>query len=227
MKIHAPARQNAVVAYATTLLLMLPLFGLLAYAYAEGSPPAPQRWVDGYRWAGPVAAGELLLALTPLLTRSLRMSRLVVGVLVYVVVCSVLAWFGFYRALAYLGAELRGSGVILAILGVGIVSTWATREGFVGVLLGSPARQREASLRLLGVAAAAAVFSVLFRDSRWLGTGLPMVVLFAAQRIIVARTLRATARASMGAVRPDASGVSSASGAAAPNRLTLNAPDRQ
>ena len=74
------------------------------------------------------------------------------------------------------------------VLLVGIVQTLAkTKSGFIGMSDGSPQTIRKLSFILLGVAAVALVWTIIFKDNIRIGGGLPFIVLNVTRRILTRR----------------------------------------
>lgn len=77
-------------------------------------------------------------------------------------------------------------GLHAVIFLVGVVLMLVSRHGFIGIAIENPREIRRLSLLLLGVAAAAIAWSVLFEGDRYLAIGVPLLVLFGVREYLVA-----------------------------------------
>lgn len=170
------------------LLQFAPLSLFATYAFWSG-PPAPDRWVAAFQ-LGAVAA---LLQLAIVLRQPRPANRLILGANVYLLVAGAAAFAQQWWVLRAYDA-LREAGILVSMLGVGLVTTIATRAGFVAVPDAPADAVRRASLWLLGATTLAVAMAFAFRGDRTLAAFLPIFALAMLQRALVAR-LRGTATA--------------------------------
>jgi len=84
-------------------------------------------------------------------------------------------------------SDAQGAGLFGGVLAVGLVSTFASPQGFVGCRHPDRAWLLRASLFLLALSAVALAWSWVFRQNIRLGGGLPFIVLNVARRMLVLR----------------------------------------
>ncbi len=174
-------------------LLFAPVLLFITYATWNGTPPTPERWVAAFELGALLAIKETLTLLV--LRRPLN--RLMLGANLFLVIGGALAWLQLWQAFAVF-AYLQGSAVLAAMAVVGVVTTVASRGGFVGVAGAERAAVRRASLLLLAVAAGSFALAFGFRGDRWLGGTLPILVLalsmrWQASRLTASRSVAGTA----------------------------------
>lgn len=162
-------------------LAFLPAVLFLRFAQWNG-PASDERWLLAFRVALPFACVYLLYAAW----RSAPANRLVLATNAYLLGGGAMAWGGWYAGLAVYG-RLRESMVLLAVVAVGALTTWASRAGFVGVAGAPVGAVRRASLRLLAAALAALAFSWCFRGRPFLAAVVPLMALSAYGQWLAAR----------------------------------------
>jgi alpha-beta hydrolase superfamily lysophospholipase len=177
-----------------TLVQFFPLSVFATYAFWEGVPTGA-RWIAAFE----LAAGAAVLQFALLWPRRGPTNRLVLGVNLYLLTGGAAALTRQWWVLETYG-RLQESGIFLFILGVGLVTTVATRAGFVAVVDASAGAARRASLWLAAATLGAAVVAHAFQGRRLWSAVAPMIVLAALQGALAGRlrapttTLRASAR---------------------------------
>lgn len=83
--------------------------------------------------------------------------------------------------------ETQALGLFVAVLLVGVVSTWLLPEGYIACKSHSASWLRRTSLGLLGLTALTVVWAWLFRQNIRLGGGLPFIVLNVTRRVLSVR----------------------------------------
>jgi len=89
--------------------------------------------------------------------------------------------------LAALLGEAQGFGLFAFALGVGVVATFASPQGFIGARHADPHWIRRTSLILLGLAVVTALWAFFFRHDVRVGGGLPFIVLNVVRRVLIVR----------------------------------------
>lgn len=82
-------------------------------------------------------------------------------------------------------SSMQGFSLFVVIVAVGVATTLASPEGFIGYRGGDAAWIRRTSLVLLAVAVAAAAVAFRFRSDIRIGGGLPFIVLNVARRALI------------------------------------------
>lgn len=175
----SPARRF--IAAAANLVQFFPLSLFATYAFQRGAP-TNERWVTAFELAALAAVIQLLI----LLPQRRPMNRLILGANVYLLIGGAAALTRQWWVLDVYGV-LRESAIFLAMLGVGVVATFATPAGFVAVAGAPPEDVRRASLWLLGVTLAAFVAAVVFRGHRAWAAVVPVITLAVLQRVLASR----------------------------------------
>lgn len=173
------------------LVQFLPLSVFASYAFWRGVPDAG-RWVEAFQVGAFAAAVELAV----LLPRARPTNRLILGANLYLLVGGVAAFAGQWWVLkAY--DVLKESGIFVAMLAVGVVTTVATPAGFVALADADGHDVRRASLWLLAATALALAMSIAFRGDRFWAAAGPVTGLALLQRVLArrARTPREAAPA--------------------------------
>jgi hypothetical protein len=158
-----------------------PLSLFAAYAFWYGAP-TDDRWVGAFK-LGAVAAS---LQLIVVLAQRRPASRLILGANLYLLVGGAAAFAQQWWVLRYFGV-LRESGIFLAMLGVGLVTTFVSRAGFIGVATAPPPEVRKASLVMLAATAGAVAIAVAFRGDRTWAAAMPVLALAILQRTLAQR----------------------------------------
>jgi hypothetical protein len=172
---------------ARSLLQFFPLTVFLAIAFRQGVPQN-EDWLLAFM-AGGVAA-LVQLALVRVLFRHAPMSRMIIGVNVYLMLGGVATIINHVPTLNLLNS-LRESGLFLCLLGVGVITTLMSPYGFVGAAgSANPSRVRGHSMALLGLAILATAASFHFRGRMMLSAVIPLVVLALASRFAKRRLER-------------------------------------
>jgi hypothetical protein len=171
------------------LVQFFPLSLFATYAFWRGQPNG-DRWISAFI-LGAVAATIQLAIVLP---RPSPVNRLILGANLYLLVGGAGALARQWWVLRTYG-RLNESGIFLFMLVVGIVTTFSTSAGFVGVSNGDPDVVRRYSLWLLGATAAVVTASVAFQGNRTWSAVAPLIGLALLQRLFVRRVSAATTRA--------------------------------
>jgi len=137
-------------------------------------------WLYAFMWGGGAAIFQL--ALFGLFARGYPLNRLILGVNLYLMLGGGAVLSSQMTLLEMLN-DLKESSIFLCLLIVGIVTTVASKAGFVGVV--QTPRQRDVkrySLYLLGLTFAALAASFWFRGQITLSAAIPLIVLSVATR---------------------------------------------
>lgn len=163
--------------YLKGLFAFFPLLVFVTYALWNGPPPEA-RWLAAYKIASPLALAQLAWS-----GRSpAPISRLLLGANLYLLVGGLCAWLNIFEGLRLL-ATLKGAGVLLSIMVVGIFLTFGSRAGFVGAKHGDRKQIFRNSLWLLMATLLAFGVAMAFRESPRYGTAIPLVVLVVLNRV--------------------------------------------
>lgn len=166
------------------LLQFFPLTVFLQSAWLLGPPQAPD-WLAGFAWGGAAALAQL--ALFGLLSPGDPLNRLILGVNSYLILGGAAVLFRQF-ALLNIMRLLMESGVLLCVLLVGILSTIASRAGFVGYRDSAQSRKiRVYSLWLIVLACAGLAASFFFRGQMLYSAVIPLTVLSVATRVFRGR----------------------------------------
>jgi hypothetical protein len=155
----------------SSLVQFFPLSLFATYAFWRGVP-TNERWVVAFELAALAAVIQLLV----LLPQRRPMNRLILGANVYLLIGGAAALAKQWWVLEAYGA-LKESGIFLSMLGVGVVTTFATSAGFVAVVDAPRERIRRASLWLLGATLIAVVVALAFRGNRAWAAVVPVIAL--------------------------------------------------
>jgi non-heme chloroperoxidase len=166
---------------ASSLVQFFPLSVFATYAFWYGVPTS-QRWVSAFQLAAVAAVIQLLI----LLPRRRPTNRLILGANLYLLVGGAAALAQQWWLLEAYGA-LKESGIFLFMLGVGVVTTFATSAGFVAVVGAAPERVRRSSLWLLGATLIAFVIALAFQGNRTWAAVVPVIALAVLQRALASR----------------------------------------
>lgn len=158
-----------------------PLSLFATYAFWYGAP-TDDRWVGAFK-LGAVAA---LVQLLVVLAQRRPANRLILGANLYLLAAGAAAFTQQWWVLRYFGV-LRESGIFLFMLGVGLVATFASPAGFVGVATAPAAEIRKASLLMLVATTGAVALAVTFRGDRTWAAAMPVLALAVLQRTLASR----------------------------------------
>ncbi len=178
--------RDAVARWLRTLAMFAPVLAFVAYAQWHGAPEGA-RWVLAFRYGGVLAVAHTVavLALRPPGT------PLAHGANLFLFAGGALAWLEQWKALGVF-ALLQGSAVLVAMLLVGIVTTFATRGGFIARPDLDATRVRRASLQGLAVGVACLGLALAFRGDPTWGAKIPIALLAASLRGLAARAAAST-----------------------------------
>lgn len=165
----------------TDLLESLPSVAFLALWHGE---------VVRLETAGWIGCGLAAAVLLVLRLRRVPYNPILLGMNLHLVVVTPLI-VGLFRLgqadLAGLLVDTAQTGVLVAILAVGIALTLFGPRGFIGIDGLPPATRRRYSLLLLALTAAAVPWSLAHADSTLVSIGVPLTVLFGCRRYLSAR----------------------------------------
>ncbi|MEX0899853.1 MAG: hypothetical protein WD081_04090 [Gammaproteobacteria bacterium] len=167
------------------LIQFFPLSLFATYGLWHGIP-TDDRWVEAFQ-IGAIAAA---LQLAIVLPQSRPTNRLILAANLYLLAGggAVLAhqWW-----LLHAYAVLQESGIFVAVLAVGVATTFASSSGFVAVSGAPPALVRRASLWLLAAVVMALGASILFQGDRTWAAVVPIICLAVLHRVLVYRIRQA------------------------------------
>jgi hypothetical protein len=166
------------------LLSFAPLSLFASYAFAHGAP-TDDRWVGAFKLGAVAALVQIALFAWLRWTGS----RLILGANLWLLVAGAAAFARLWWVLRGYGV-LAESGIFVAMLAVGVVATFATRGGFVGVASAAPAEVRRASWIMLAATAGAVAMAVAFRGDRTWAAAMPVIALAVLQRTLASRLRR-------------------------------------
>ena len=167
------------------LVQFLPLSLFAALAFGGGVPDA-DRWKLAFEMASLAALAQLAIVLP----QRRPANRLVLAANLYLLLGGLAFVTRQWWYLELYGA-LRESAIFLLMLVVGVVSTIASRAGFIGIAIEAPRRTvGRASLVLLAATVVALALSVAFRGDRYLAATVPIIGLAVLQRVLVRRAAR-------------------------------------
>jgi hypothetical protein len=158
-----------------------PLSVFAGYAFRYGVP-TNDRWIAAFE----LAAAAALLQLAILLPQRRPTNRLILGANLYLLAGGAAALAHQWWLLEAYGA-LKESGIFLFMLGVGVVTTFATPSGFIAAVDATRREIRRASLSLLGATAIAVVVALAFQGHRTWAAVVPVIALAVLQRFLRAR----------------------------------------
>jgi len=165
----------------SNFIQFFPLSVFAGYAFRYGIP-TNARWIAAFE----LAAAAALLQLVILLPQRRPTNRLILGANLYLLAGGAAALARQWWLLETYGA-LKESGIFLFMLGVGVVTTFATPSGFVAAEGASRPEIRRASLWLLGATAAAVVVALAFQGNRTWAAVVPVIALAVLQRMLRSR----------------------------------------
>jgi hypothetical protein len=162
------------------LFPLFPLTVFVLYAFWSDKPDF-ERFKTAFTIGGSLAGLQLVWTLW----RGTVVNRVVLGVNLYLLVGAL----SFYLDWVQLGRaydNLRETGVVAAITLIGVLTTFASPYGFVGVA-GPAAQVRRLSLWMLSVAFVGCAISFWFRGNLLLSAAVPIIALQLSQRVLVRR----------------------------------------
>ena len=166
---------------ASGFVQFFPLSVFATYAFWQGTPTG-DRWIGAFE----LAAAAAVLQLAIVLPQRGSTNRLILGANLYLLAGGAAALTRQWVLLQTYGA-LRESGIFLFMLGVGVVSTFATRSGFVSTDGASVHEIRRASLAMLAATLAAVAMSLAFHGDRTWAAVVPVIALATLQRVLRSR----------------------------------------
>ncbi|MDZ4348683.1 MAG: hypothetical protein U1A22_04020 [Xanthomonadaceae bacterium] len=168
------------------LVQFFPLSFFATYAFWHGAP-TNDRWVESFQLAA--LAGLIQLAIV--FPQSRPANRLVLAGNLYLIFGG-LATITHQWWLLHVYDLLRESAIFIFMTVVGIVATFATSAGFIGMSSAPLGRVRTASYWLLGATVLALPISFAFSGNRAYAAVLPIIVLAVLQRYLVFRVQRSS-----------------------------------
>ena len=182
-------REQNLSSWIFSLVQFFPISLFAAYAFWDGVP-SNERWMDAFT-LGAVAA---LVQLAILIPQRRPLNRLILAANLYLLAggfAPVARQWWIYSVYG----SLRESGIILMMMLVGLISTFASSAGYIGVLEAQQADIKRSSMILLAATGMALVPAMVFEGNRLFAAVLPIAVLAVVQRYLVrqldARRVRA------------------------------------
>lgn len=158
------------------LIQFLPLSAFATYAFWDGVP-TNERWIHAFEFGALAGVVQLIIiSLQPS-----PVNRLILGANLYLIVGGVAAFLQQWWLFKLYGS-LQESAIFIFILGVGLVSTFATAGGFLSVKTEARAKVINYSYILLAITVAALVCSFVFQGNRTWSVVVPIIVLAVLQR---------------------------------------------
>ncbi len=154
------------------LIQFFPLSAFATYAFLYGAP-SNDRWIAAFE-LGALLAGLQLLVLVPQKT---PLNRLVLAGNLYLILGGLAAFLNQWWYLE-LYNYLRESAILMLMALVGLLSTFLSPSGFIGVI-GS---ERKFSMYLLIASIAMIPIAILFEGDRTYAAVLPIIFLAVLQR---------------------------------------------
>lgn len=161
-----------------SLLQFFPLSLFASYAIWEGIP-SNDRWVEAFQ----IAAVAGIIQLIIVLPQRLPTNRLVLAGNIYLILGGLAALTHQWWYLKLYG-QLRESAIFIAMLVVGVVATFATKAGFIGVVDAHPAKARRYSILLLSATAVCLIPALAFEGNRLWSAVVPIIALALFQRYL-------------------------------------------
>ena len=163
--------------YLVSIVKFVPILACLILANIKSSSD----WSLGFIVGGILAIIQLVFYTI----KSKLINRIIIGVDIYLIIAGLAVITHWSFLLARLNS-LREAGVIISILLVGVYTTMFSRSGFIGSdKYERPEKIELYSVILLYIASIALGISFVFRNSRILSMVLPMIVLIAADRVLL------------------------------------------
>ena len=162
-----------------SLFQFFPLSLFATYAFWHGLP-TNERWIEAFQLSAVAGIVQLVIVLP----QRFPLNRLVLAGNIYLILGGVAALTGQWWYLQIYD-ELRESAIFLAMLMVGIVATFATRHGFIGVRGADLEKTRHYSILLLGATAICLLPAVAFAGNRVWSAVMPIIALALLQRYFV------------------------------------------
>lgn len=162
-------------------LQFFPLTIFVYVAFSHGQPQA-EDWLNAFLAGGAIAGLQLILA--NILSRGHPLSRLLLGVNVYLIMGGI-AVLTNQLVVLYILNDLRESGIFLTILVVGVLTTLGSKAGFVGEENRlDPPQVKRYSLGLLVLTSIATAASFYFRGYLIFSAVIPLITLTVANKLI-------------------------------------------
>jgi hypothetical protein len=164
-----------------SLLQFFPLSLFAAYAFWNGAP-------DDARWqrAFELAAIAAIIQLGILVAQHRPVNRLVLAGNIYLLLGGAAFLTRQWWFLRYYDA-LRETAIFIVMILTGLITMFATREGYAALPDAPRADAMRASLALLAATAAALGLSIVFRGNRYAAAVLPILALAVLQQVLVRR----------------------------------------
>jgi hypothetical protein len=169
------------------LLQFFPLSVFFKMAHLNG-PPQAADWMHAYQWGG--AAAILQFALSMFFSQGHPLNRIILGVNLYLMIGGVAVVTNQLALLEMLN-NLKERAIFLCLLIVGILTTFASKAGFVGAIETSMKRDiRTYSIWLILLTCAALAASFWFKGQIIFSAAAPLIMLSVATRLFKRRLQR-------------------------------------
>jgi hypothetical protein len=161
------------------LLQFVSLGVFLRVAFHNGSPQ-PSDWLNAFLFGGAAAVFQTMLLI--FFSHGYPLNRIILGVNLYLIVGGAAVLTG-QMALLETFNSLKESGIFLCMLVIGVVTTTASKAGFVGAAgIFKPRDIRYYSIWLLFFVFVAVVASFWFRGQMMISAAIPLIALSVATR---------------------------------------------
>lgn len=177
---NSRSRRFAVSPWILALVQFFPLSFFAMYAFWHGAP-TDDRWMEAFQWGALAALVQLLIVLP----QRQPTNRLILAANLYLLVGGgAVLTHQWWLLQTY--EVLREAGIFIAILIVGVVTTFASSAGFIATL-GPQSEVRRASLWLLMAVILTLGMSLVFAgDTTWAAV-VPIICLAIFQRVLQVR----------------------------------------
>lgn len=174
------SRRFAISSWILVFVQFLPLSFFATYAFWHGEP-TDDRWMEAFQWGSLAALIQLLIVLP----QRRPTNRLILAANLYLLAGGGAVFTHQWWLLQTYGV-LREAGIFIAILIVGVVTTFASPAGFIATL-GTQSEVRRASLWLLVAAMLGLGASLMFAgDTTWAAV-VPIICLAIFHRVLQVR----------------------------------------
>jgi hypothetical protein len=164
-----------------SFLQFFPLSLFAAYAFWNG-PPDDARWQRAFE----LAAIAAIIQLAILLPQRRPVNRLVLAGNIYLLLGGLAFLTSQWWFLRYYNS-LRETAIFVFMIAVGVVTMFATREGYAALPDAPRSDAMRASLALLIATAVALGLSIAFRGNRLTAAVIPILGLTVLQQLLVRR----------------------------------------
>lgn len=168
------------------LIQFLPLSSFASFAFWNGVP-TNERWIQAFEFGALAGIVQLII----IYFQPNPVNRLILGANLYLIVGGVAAFLNQWWLFKLYGS-LQESAIFIFILGVGLITTFATAAGFLSVQTSAASKVKNYSYYLLIATLVALLCSLLFQGDRTWSVIVPIIVLALLQRFFSYKLRQAT-----------------------------------